>query len=183
MADQTHRTDHQRRRHHHDDDHQHQQQQQLQQRGQEAVDSFKSFLHEKAPSTSQIIAVVTLFPVGAFLLFLAGLALTGSVVGLAVTAPLFVIFSPVIIPAALTIGLAVTGFLASGAFGITGLSAFSWIVNYFRGYRAGGGPGIGMGMEQVTQRAHEMARDAGQKTKEAGQEVSGKAREGTRTTT
>ncbi|KAJ8449072.1 hypothetical protein Cgig2_004127 [Carnegiea gigantea] len=137
-------------------------QQQLQQKGQEAVDSFKSFLHEKAPSTSQVIALVTLFPVGAFLLFLAGLALTGSVLGLAVTAPLFVIFSPVIVPAALTIGLAVTGFLASGAFGITGLSAFSWI---------------------VTRRAREMARDVGQKTKEAGQEVSGKAREATRATT
>lgn len=170
MADPTQRTDYH-------------PQQQLQQKGQEAVDSFKSFLHEKAPSTSQVIALVTLFPVGAFLLFLAGLALTGSVLGLAVTAPLFVIFSPVIVPAALIIGLAVTGFLASGAFGITGLSAFSWIVNYFRGYRTSGGPSMGMGMEQVTRRAHEMAREVGQKTKEAGQEVIGKARDGTRATT
>lgn len=42
---------------------------------------------------------------------------------------------------------------------------------------------MGMGMEQVTRRAHEMAREVGQKTKEAGQEVIGKARDGTRATT
>ncbi|XP_059655201.1 oleosin H2-like [Cornus florida] len=93
----------------------------------------QNLLQQKGgPSTSQVIAVVTLLPVGGVLLFLAGLTLAGSLIGLALTTPLFLIFSPVLVPAAITIGLAVLGFLSSGAFGVTALSSFSWIVNYFR---------------------------------------------------
>ncbi|KAL8547687.1 hypothetical protein ACS0TY_007128 [Phlomoides rotata] len=87
---------------------------------------------QNRPSTSQVIAVVTLFPVGGILLFLAGLILTGTLIGLTVAVPLFVIFSPILVPAVLTIALAVSGFITSGAFGITALSSISWIINYFR---------------------------------------------------
>ncbi|KAI3464128.1 hypothetical protein Pfo_020791, partial [Paulownia fortunei] len=73
---------------------------------QRPTDAIKSYLSEKVPSTSQVLAVVTLFPVGGILLCLAGLTLTGSLIGLAVATPLFVIFSPILVPAALTIALA-----------------------------------------------------------------------------
>ncbi|EYU22164.1 hypothetical protein MIMGU_mgv1a021055mg, partial [Erythranthe guttata] len=87
------------------------------------------------PSTSQVLAVVALFPVGGTLLFLAGLVLTGTVVGLAVAAPLFLIFSPILVPAALTLALSVAGFITSGAFGITALSSVAWLLNYVRRMR------------------------------------------------
>ncbi|KAG8378801.1 hypothetical protein BUALT_Bualt07G0022700 [Buddleja alternifolia] len=93
------------------------------------------YLPEKGPSTPQILAVVTLFPVGGILLCLAGLTLAGTLIGLTIAAPLFVIFSPILIPAVLTLALAVTGFLASGAFGITALSSVSWLINYVRRIR------------------------------------------------
>ncbi|XP_057951356.1 oleosin Cor a 15-like [Malania oleifera] len=126
-----------------------------------ATEGIKSLLPEnlKGPSTSQVLAVITLVPLGGFLLFLAGLTLTGTAIGLALTTPLFVIFSPVLIPAALIITLAVAGFLTSGAFGITAVSSLRWIVNYLR--RSGG-------WTHAKQRAEEAAGHVGQKAKEVG---------------
>lgn len=85
-----------------------------------------------SPSTSQVIVIATLVPLGATLLILAGLTLTATVIGLAVTTPLFVICSPVLLAAALVIGLSVAGFLTSGAFGVTSLSSFAWLASYLR---------------------------------------------------
>ncbi|XP_021891909.1 oleosin 18.2 kDa-like [Carica papaya] len=133
---------------------------------------IKGLLPEKRPSTSQVLAVVTLLPVGGTLLLLAGITLTGTLIGLAVATPLFIIFSPVLVPAAIVIGLAITGFLTSGAFGITALSSLSWIVNYVRRMRDP------QWMEQAKRRAQEATRQAGQKTKEMGQTVESKAQEG-----
>ncbi|KAK9117239.1 hypothetical protein Sjap_016186 [Stephania japonica] len=114
------------------------------------------------PSTSQVLAVVTMVPVGGVLLTLSGLTFAGSLIGLALTTPLFVIFSPVIVPAAIAIALAVTGFLVSGAFGITALSSMTYIVNYLRGALSS------------------VASQMGQKTKELGQGMQRQAPEGPR---
>jgi len=84
------------------------------------------------PSTSQLIVLATLVPFGATLLILAGLTLTATVVGLAVTTPLFIFFSPILLAAAVVIGLAIAGFLTSGAFGVTSLSSFAWLASYLR---------------------------------------------------
>ncbi|GMH01258.1 hypothetical protein Nepgr_003097 [Nepenthes gracilis] len=153
------------------------QQQHLQHRGQDAAASFNSFLQEKRPSTSQVLAVVTLFPVGGFLLCIAGLTFIASLIGLVVTAPLFVIFSPVLVPAALVIGLAVTGFLASGSFGLTALSSLSWIVNHFRRSRRE----LPERMEDAKRRMQEATGQVGQKAREVGPGVQSKAHEGVRT--
>uniref|UniRef100_J3LRV2 Oleosin n=1 Tax=Oryza brachyantha TaxID=4533 RepID=J3LRV2_ORYBR len=88
-----------------------------QQRGQ-VGEAVKGILPDKAPSASQALTVATLFPLGGLLLVLSGLALAASVVGLAVATPVFLLFSPVLVPAALLIGLAVAGFLTSGALGL-----------------------------------------------------------------
>ena len=138
------------------------------------------FMPEKrpgGPSTSQILAVITLFPVGGILLVISGLTLAGTLIGLTVATPLFVIFSPILVPAALVLGLAVTGFLTSGAFGITALSSLSWIVNYFR--KAGGG--VTEQMEHAKRRVQEGAGHLGQKAKEAGHGIQSKTQEATRT--
>ncbi|KAJ9163780.1 hypothetical protein P3X46_023412 [Hevea brasiliensis] len=118
------------------------------------------------PSTSQIIAVVTLLPLSGTLLFLAGITLTGTLIGLAITTPVFVVCSPVLVPAALVIGLAVVGFLASGAFGITALSSLSWMANYIREMRGK----LPQQMEQAKRRLQETT---GQKARELGQTVRG----------
>lgn len=135
-----------------------QQQQQMQQI--HPTEAIKSLLPQKGPSKSQILAVVTLFPVGGALLCLAGLTLVGTLIGLAVATPVFLIFSPVLVPAALTIALAVTGFLTSGAFGITALSSLSWMINYMRRMRGTGGEQ----MEHAKRRVQEAAGHTGQRT-------------------
>ena len=133
------------------------------------------FMPEKGPSTSQVLAVITLFPVGGILLVISGLTLAGTLIGLTVATPLFVIFSPILVPAALVLALAITGFLTSGAFGITALSSLSWIVNYLRKGR------VTEQMEHARWRVQEGAGQLGMKAKEVGHGIQGKAQETTRT--
>nr|AFR46653.1 oleosin2 [Plukenetia volubilis] len=137
---------------------------------------FREKRPEGGPSTSQILAVVTLLPLSGTLLFLAGVTLTGTLIGLAVTTPLFVICSPVIVPAALVIALAVFGFLASGAFGITALSSLSWMLNYFKRMRGS----LPMQMDQAKRRMQETTGQFGQKARETGQAIQSKAQEATK---
>ncbi|KAG2295325.1 hypothetical protein Bca52824_041994 [Brassica carinata] len=116
---------------------------------------------QSGPSSTQVLAVVAGVPVGGTLLTLAGLTLAGSVIGLMLAFPLFLIFSPVIVPAAFVIGLAMTGFMASGAIGLTGLSSMSWVLNHIR--------------REAKHRLADMAEYVGQRTKDAGQTIEDKA--------
>ncbi|MCD7462941.1 Ole18p [Datura stramonium] len=134
---------------------------------------IKSLLPQKGPSVTQIIAIVTLLPVGGTLLCLAGITLVGTLIGLAVAIPVFLLFSPVLVPAALTLGLAVAGFLTSGAFGVTGLSSLSWILNYLKQ-----GKSVPENLEAAKRRMADAAGHLGQKTKDAGQTIQSKAQEG-----
>ncbi|XP_020211579.1 oleosin 16.4 kDa [Cajanus cajan] len=85
-------------------------------------------------SSSNVVLVSALVPLGATLLTLGSLTLTTTIVGLALVTPLFVIFSPVLVPALLLIAVpvAVAGFLTSGALGITSLSSFAWLATFLR---------------------------------------------------
>ncbi|KAK9742372.1 hypothetical protein RND81_03G167800 [Saponaria officinalis] len=125
------------------------------------------------PSASQLIALVTLVPVSGTLLLLAGLTLVGSVIGLAIATPVFILFSPVIVPAALLMALAVTGFLSSGAFGLTGLSALSRITNYLMKL----GQNVPEELDYAKRRVADAVAYTGQKTKDVGQTIESKARE------
>lgn len=139
----------------------------------------KSLLPQNGPSASQIIAVVTLVPLGGTLLLLAGLTLAGTFIGMALSTPLFVIFSPILVPAIVTVGLAVAGILTSGAFGITGLSSFSWLASNLRRSRLPQQAirGVPETTGQLTQKARDMGQSVTEKAQEAGQAVSGKAQE------
>jgi hypothetical protein len=140
---------------------------------------FASTLPGKGPSTSQVLAVVTLLSVGGTLLFLSGLTLVGTLIGLAVTTPVFVIFSPVLVPTALVIGLGVLGFLASGAFGVTALSSLSWMASHSQSLIRGP---LTQTLDQAKRKAQETAGQVGQKARETGQTVQGKAQEATKVT-
>ncbi|KAG5536954.1 hypothetical protein RHGRI_024399 [Rhododendron griersonianum] len=150
--------------HRHDQEQRFQQQQQQHRGG--PTDLTKSLLPEKRPSKSQVLAVVTLLPAGGILLLLSGLTLAGTLVGLALTTPLFVICSPVLVPATLTLALAVAGFLASGTFGVTALSSLSWAVNCVR--RSGMLPGP---LDQAARHVQEATGQIGQKAREVGQKA------------
>ncbi|KAL0792657.1 hypothetical protein Bca101_064034 [Brassica carinata] len=127
----------------------------------------------RGPSTNQVVALVAGVPIGGSLLALAGLTLAGSVIGFMLSIPLFLLFSPVIVPAALTIGLAVTGILASGLFGLTGLSSVSWVLNYIRGTSET----VPEQLDYAKRRMADAVGYAGQKGKEMGQYVQDTARE------
>ncbi|KAF5763884.1 putative oleosin [Helianthus annuus] len=124
-------------------------------------------------STSRTLAIIALLPVGGILLGLAGLTFIGTLIGLALATPLFVIFSPIIVPAVLTIGLAVTGFLASGTFGLTGLSSLSYLFNMVR-QTAGSVP---ESLDYVKGTLQDAGEYAGQKTKDFGQKIQNTAHE------
>ncbi|KAL0344029.1 UNVERIFIED_CONTAM: Oleosin [Sesamum angustifolium] len=134
----------------------------------------KSLLPQKGPSTTQILAIITLLPISGTLLCLAGITLVGTLIGLAVATPVFVIFSPVLVPAAILIAGAVTAFLTSGAFGLTGLSSLSWVLNSFR--RATGQDPL----DYAKRRMQEGTMYVGEKTKQVGEGIKSTAKEGGR---
>lgn len=104
---------------------------------------------------------------------LSGLALAGSVVGLAVATPVFLLFSPVLVPAALLIALAVAGFLTSGALGLGGLSSLTCLANTAR-QTFQRTPDY---VEQARRRMAEAAAHAGHKTAQAGHTIQSRAQE------
>ncbi|KAI4366875.1 hypothetical protein MLD38_022685 [Melastoma candidum] len=138
---------------------------------------IKGIMPEKGPSASKVLAVLAMLPAGGTLLALAGITFFLSLVGLMITTPIFILFSPILVPAAITVGLAVTGFLTSGAFGLTALSSLSRVANYVRQ-----ATGVTLSPEQLAEQAkrrmQETAGHVGQKTKEVGQQIQTKAQEG-----
>ncbi|KAL9672659.1 hypothetical protein QQ045_028911 [Rhodiola kirilowii] len=80
----------------------------------------------------KILVLACMLPLTFTLFTLAGLSLAGALVGLAVTVPVFVLFSPVLVPAAVVIGVAVTGFLSSGAVGLAAVTVLFWVYHYLR---------------------------------------------------
>ncbi|KAK6153088.1 hypothetical protein DH2020_012727 [Rehmannia glutinosa] len=106
-----------------------------------------------------------------------------NLIGLAVATPLFVICSPVLVPAAILLAGAVTGFLTSGAFRLTGLSSFSWVFNSFR-KATGQEPleyarrRVQEGIIQVGEKTKQVGEMVGEKTKQTGDTIKTKAQEG-----
>jgi hypothetical protein len=144
-----------------------------------------SFLSERSPSASQILATVGGFFIGGTLFLLASISFIASLIGLAIMTPLFILFSPVLVPAALTIGLAVAGILTADACGLTGLMSLSWTVKYIRDLQAA----VPEQMDSMKGRVADVAsyvgqktKDVGQKTKEVGQDIQTKAHEAKRST-
>lgn len=141
--------------------------------GRHMGDQVKGMIQEKGPTASQALTVATLFPLGGLLLVMSGLTLAGTVVGLAVATPVFLLFSPVLVPAALTIGMAVTGFLASGALGLGGLSSLTVLANTAR-QAFQRTPDY---VEEARRRMADAAAAAGHKTQQAGHAIQSRAEE------
>ena len=98
------------------------------------VRDSRSTLDRDHPKTgAQMVKVATGVAAGGSLLVLSGLTLAGTVIAFAVATPLLIIFSPVLVPAVITVVLIITGFLASGGFGIAAITAFSWLYRHMTG--------------------------------------------------
>ncbi|XP_058773118.1 oleosin Ara h 10.0101-like [Vicia villosa] len=145
------------------------------------VDDFSSFnFFERGPSVSQILATLGGIFVGGTLLLLASVSFFFSLVGLAIVTPLFILFSPIIVPAVLTIGLAVAAVLTADACGLTGLISLSWVARYIKVvqetvpeqvYSVKGR------LADVADYVGQKTKDVGEKTKEVGQDIQNKAHE------
>ncbi|XP_057528301.1 oleosin L-like [Amaranthus tricolor] len=85
------------------------------------------------PRAHQVVKAGSAITAGGSLLILSALTLAGTVIALCVATPLLVIFSPVIVPAAITVVLLITGFLASGGLGVAAVSVLAWIYRYMTG--------------------------------------------------
>ena len=79
----------------------------------------------------QVVKAATAVTAGGSLLVLSGLTLACTVIALTLATPLLVIFSPVLVPATITVCLLISGFLASGGFSVAAVTVLSWIYRYW----------------------------------------------------
>ncbi|KAJ4777678.1 Oleosin [Rhynchospora pubera] len=94
--------------------------------------------HQQAPTKNEtlmksVLKAMTAGTVGGSMLLLSGLTLAGTIIALVVATPLLVIFSPVLVPAAIAVTLLVFGFASSGGFGLAALSVLAWMYRYLTG--------------------------------------------------
>ncbi|CAH8388091.1 unnamed protein product [Eruca vesicaria subsp. sativa] len=87
--------------------------------------------HSK-PTFRGILTAILATHAAVFLLILAGLSLSGTAVAFIATMPLFVVFSPLIVPAGITTGLLFTGLATGGGAGLSALSIISWLYKFSR---------------------------------------------------
>ncbi|KAF3788781.1 Oleosin [Nymphaea thermarum] len=130
-------------------------------------------VQETAPSTDQAVRFLFAGTAGIALLVLSGLTLTGTVVALAAATPLLVIFSPVLVPAAIAAFLIAGGLLSAGGFGVAALSAIAWIYNYVTGKHPPGADKV----DYARSRIMDTARDVKERAREYGHYVQHKAQE------
>lgn len=111
---------------------------------------------QKQPLSHQVVKTATAVTAGGSLLVLAGVTLAGTVIALTIATPLLVIFSPVLVPAAIAIFLLGSGFLASGGFGVAALSVLSWIYRYMTGKHPPGAEQLDTARTKLASKAREM---------------------------
>ncbi|KAI7749331.1 hypothetical protein M8C21_023666 [Ambrosia artemisiifolia] len=85
------------------------------------------------PRVHTVVKAVTAASTGGSLLILSGLTLVGTVITLTMATPLLVIFSPVLVPAVITVFVLLTGLLTSGGFGLAAATVLSWMYRYVAG--------------------------------------------------
>ncbi|CAI9784447.1 unnamed protein product [Fraxinus pennsylvanica] len=113
------------------------------------------FSHHVAKTTTAVT-------IGGSLMVLSGLTLAVTVIGLVLATPLLVIFSPVLVPAAIALFLIFAGFLASGGFGASASFVFYWMYRYAAGKHPIGADELDRATEKLAHTAHDMEEKAEQ---------------------
>ncbi|KAK7861310.1 oleosin Cor a 13-like [Quercus suber] len=104
----------------------------------------------------QVVRAATAVTAGGSLLILSGLILAATVIALTIATPLFVIFSPVLVPAIIAVALIFMGFIASGGFGVAALTVLSWIYRYVTGEHPPGADQLDHARLKLASKAREM---------------------------
>ncbi|XP_071734112.1 oleosin L-like [Rutidosis leptorrhynchoides] len=120
--------------------------------------------HKTSPLAHQVVKAATASVAGGSLLVLSGLTLAGTVIALTIATPLLVIFSPVLVPAVITVFLLATGFLTSGGFGVAAVTVLSWIYRYATGGHPPGADSLDQARDKLGYKAREMKGRAEQAT-------------------
>ncbi|XP_024976439.1 oleosin 1-like [Cynara cardunculus var. scolymus] len=117
---------------------------------------YQQHPYSNEPMAHQVVKGVTSALAGGSLLVLSGLTLAATVIGLTVATPLLVIFSPVLVPAVITVFLLVTGFLTSGGLGVAATMVLSWIYSYVTGGRPRGSDSLDEATDKMGWKGREM---------------------------
>ncbi|KAJ4911740.1 oleosin-B1-like [Raphanus sativus] len=81
----------------------------------------------RRPSFKSVLTSILATQAAIFLLLLAGVSLAGTAVAFIATMPLFIVFSPVLVPAGIATGLLATGLAATGSTGAMAVSLILWL--------------------------------------------------------
>ncbi|XP_051148940.1 oleosin G [Andrographis paniculata] len=100
--------------------------------------AFLQNLRDHAPSSTQLIGLATLVIAGGVLLLLTGLTLAAAVLGVVFFGPLILISSPVWIPVAALLFVAVAGILSLVGLAVAAVAVVLWLYKYFRGFHPPG---------------------------------------------
>ena len=133
--------------------------------------------HQQQPitqTTRQTVKFLTASTIGTALLILSGLILTGTVIALVIATPIMVLFSPILVPAVITIFLIATGFIFSGGCGVAAVSALTWVYKYTTGENPPGADTLDRARMQIKN----AARDVKDRAKDNLQYIQDKAQEG-----
>ncbi|XP_034890731.1 oleosin Ara h 15.0101 [Populus alba] len=131
------------------------------------------------PTSRKAVKVMTAGTIGAALLVLSGLTLTGTVIALVVATPVLVLSSPILVPAAIVVFLVTSGFFFSSGCGLAAVMVSLWIYNYVTGNHPLGSDKL----DYARGRIAETAKDMKDRAKECGQNVRQKVQESSQTQT
>lgn len=117
---------------------------------------------QQEPSLAkQAAKAATAFAISGVLLVISGLTLTGTMILVTVATPLLLIFSPVLVPAAITVFFIVAGFITSGGLGVAAASVMSWIYQYVTGKHPPGSEKLDHVQMALASKARDMKDRAG----------------------
>ncbi|KAK7343969.1 hypothetical protein VNO77_13125 [Canavalia gladiata] len=122
---------------------------------------LRQYPNEQQNRSTQIVKAATAVTAGGSLLIMAGLILSATIIALTIVTPLFVIFSPVLVPAVITVVLLSMGFLASGGFGVAAITVLAWIYQYITGKHPPGADQLDTARHKLFNKAREI-KDYGQ---------------------
>ncbi|KAG8381575.1 hypothetical protein BUALT_Bualt06G0135800 [Buddleja alternifolia] len=116
----------------------------------------RPYHHQQQQLSYKVAKAATAATAGGSLLVLSGLTLAGTVIALTIATPLLVIFSPVLVPAVITMFMIASGFMASGGFGVAAISVLSWIYRYVTGKHPMGADQLDTARDKLASKAREM---------------------------
>ncbi|KAL1834768.1 hypothetical protein ACET3Z_004419 [Daucus carota] len=90
---------------------------------------------QQRPLTAQVAKTATAVTLTGSFLVISALTLAATVIGLVIATPVLVIFSPVLVPAAITTFLLLAGLFTSGGLGAVATFVLTWMYKYVSGQR------------------------------------------------